>query len=61
MMVADAFSYIDDGGLYVVSQLYALKEMMYRIQYEEKLDEEPRPCERFDLMGGSGTGGSVMP
>ena len=37
-----------------------LKEILYRIQREEGLPELPRPCDVFDLAGGTGTGGYVV-
>lgn len=33
---------------------------MHRIQYLEKLKDTPRPCDYFDLIGGTGTGGCVV-
>lgn len=32
--------------------------MMYRIKIDEGLVDLPRPCEYFDLIGGTSTGGS---
>ena len=37
-----------------------LKEILYRIQQEEQLPELPRPCDVFDLAGGTSTGGYVV-
>ena len=36
-----------------------LKEILYRIQQENRLQELPRPCDIFDLAGGTSTGGYV--
>ena len=33
---------------------------MERIRYEQELDETPLPCDYFDLIGGTGTGGCVV-
>ncbi|KAJ7112508.1 acyl transferase/acyl hydrolase/lysophospholipase, partial [Mycena epipterygia] len=33
--------------------------MMYRIRMEGQLDTDPSPCDYFDLIGGSGTGGII--
>ena len=50
----------DGGGIRGLSELLILKEMMERIQYENKLKDLPLPCEYFDMIGGNGTGGSVF-
>ena len=42
-----------------MSELLILQEIMQRIQYKENLDSVPLPCECFDLIGGTSTGGSV--
>ena len=47
----------DGGGIRGMSELLILKELMERIQSKEKLIETPLPCEYFDLIGGTGTGG----
>ncbi len=36
-----------------------LKEILYRIQQEKQLHDLPRPCDIFDLAGGTSTGGYV--
>jgi len=36
-----------------------LKQILYRIQHEKQLSDLPRPCDVFDLAGGTGTGGCV--
>ena len=48
---------LDGGGIRGLSELLILKELMERIQYQEDLPEVPLPCEYFDLIGGTGTGG----
>jgi hypothetical protein len=43
-----------------MSQLEIMRNIMHRLNWENESDEsnaEMLPCERFDLMGGSGTGG----
>lgn len=40
-----------------MSELLILDEIMRRVQYDLKLQEIPRPCEYFDLIGGTSTGG----
>jgi len=37
-----------------------LKEILYRIQQEKQLDYLPRPCDIFDLAGGTNTGGYAI-
>ena len=34
-----------------------LREILYRLQQEKQLQELPRPCDFFDLAGGTSTGG----
>ena len=34
-----------------------LKEILFRIKHENNLEELPRPCDIFDLAGGTSTGG----
>jgi patatin-like phospholipase/acyl hydrolase len=50
----------DGGGVRGLSALIILREMMKRIQYQQQLDETPLPCDYFDLIGGTGTGGCVI-
>ncbi|KKF93649.1 Patatin [Ceratocystis platani] len=50
---------LDDGGVGGLSSLLILENIMENIQKTEGLDKTPRPCERFDLIGGTGTGGIV--
>ena len=37
-----------------------LKEILYRIKQKKNLQELPRPCDFFDLAGGTSTGGYVV-
>lgn len=50
---------IDGGGIRGLSELIILDEFMKRIQHDEGLPVAPLPCEYFDLIGGTGTGGYV--
>ncbi|KAJ7604738.1 FabD lysophospholipase-like protein [Mycena rosella] len=50
---------LDGGGIGTLSELLILDRMMYRIQTELRRDAKPSPCEYFELIGGSGTGGIV--
>jgi len=59
----------DGGGIRGMSQLLIIREIMHRkmvdANEERKLDGRelltslPKPCECFDLIGGTGTGGCV--
>jgi patatin-like phospholipase/acyl hydrolase len=54
---------LDGGGVKGLSSLYVLKELMEQIErYEdssrrEKMNGILRPCDYFDLICGTGTGG----
>ncbi|KAH8823070.1 acyl transferase/acyl hydrolase/lysophospholipase [Flagelloscypha sp. PMI_526] len=48
---------LDSGGIRGLSELDLLSDIMLRLQVKEGLTELAKPCERFDLIGGSGTGG----
>ena len=50
---------IDGGGIRGVSMLLILDEIMRRVQHDKGLPSLPRPCDYFDLIGGTSTGGSV--
>ena len=42
-----------------MSELLILHEIMLRIQHDLALPDLPRPCDYFDLIGGTSTGGRV--
>ncbi|KAL2886104.1 putative acyl transferase acyl hydrolase lysophospholipase [Ceratocystis lukuohia] len=48
---------LDDGGIGGLSSLLILEKIMENIRDAEGLPDIPRPCEKFDLIGGTGTGG----
>jgi patatin-like phospholipase/acyl hydrolase len=51
---------LDGGGVRGLSTLYILKSIMDRLNYERKKTGNLRPakpCEVFDLIGGTSTGG----
>jgi len=50
----------DGGGIRGLSELLILKEIMERIQFEEKLERMPLPCEYFEMIGGTSTGGYAV-
>lgn len=50
---------LDGGGVRGLSSLYILKGIMDRLNHARELIKLPRvkPCEVFDLIGGTSTGG----
>ncbi|KAF8062365.1 acyl transferase/acyl hydrolase/lysophospholipase [Lyophyllum atratum] len=50
---------LDGSGIRGISELVILKEIMHRIQAEERLEETPLPCQYFDMIGGTSTGGLI--
>jgi patatin-like phospholipase/acyl hydrolase len=54
------FNPLDGGGIRGLSELLILKEIMGRIMHDERLAHMPRPCDYFDLIGGTSTGGYVI-
>ncbi|KAJ7697704.1 FabD/lysophospholipase-like protein [Mycena rosella] len=49
----------DGGGIRGLSSLLILQGIMYRIKVEKGLEAPPLPCEYFDLIGGTSTGGLI--
>ena len=56
---------LDGGGVRGISSLYILKELMAQVAREHKIenpqspDLTPRPCEYFDLICGTSSGGLI--
>lgn len=50
---------LDGGGVRGLSSLMILQKLMYEVQRVENLDHPPLPCQYFDLMGGTSTGGLI--
>jgi len=48
---------LDGGGVMGLSSLLILRELMAEIQRLTHASHPPLPCEYFDLIAGSGTGG----
>ncbi|KAI4599641.1 hypothetical protein KJ359_001738 [Pestalotiopsis sp. 9143b] len=50
---------LDGGGVRGLSTIYILERIMHRLNDERMKSRLPRvkPCEVFDLIGGTGTGG----
>ncbi|KAG6875498.1 hypothetical protein C0992_003580 [Termitomyces sp. T32_za158] len=49
----------DDGGVRGLSELFILREIMFRLMHLEKSKSVPKPWEYFDIIGGAGTGGVI--
>lgn len=59
-LVARFFSLVDrpdGGGIRGLSTLLILRTIMHRIKTEEDMEKVPYPCDYFDLIGGTSTGG----
>ncbi|KAK0234807.1 acyl transferase/acyl hydrolase/lysophospholipase [Armillaria nabsnona] len=50
---------LDGGGIHGVSELFILDEIMKRIQARKNLPNTSKPCDYFDLIGGTSTGGLI--
>jgi patatin-like phospholipase/acyl hydrolase len=55
-----SYAPLDGGGVRGLSELLILRQIMERIQFQQKLKEIPLPCDYFDLIGGTSTGGLVI-
>lgn len=49
----------DGGGVRGLASLMILREIMETIKHKEGLQETPRPCQYFDLICGTSTGGLI--
>jgi patatin-like phospholipase/acyl hydrolase len=50
---------LDGGGIRGLSSLYMLDDIMQELRRASGLPEPPRPCQYFDLIGGTSTGGLI--
>jgi len=50
---------LDGGGVKGLAILLILKRIMRTVQRHENLPTMPRPCDYFDLIGGTSTGGLI--
>jgi patatin-like phospholipase/acyl hydrolase len=50
---------LDGGGVRGLSSLLILRDIMEDIERRTEADETPKPCEYFDLVGGTSTGGLI--
>ena len=50
---------LDGGGIRGLSSLQVLKNILERIGREQGLQDPPKPCDFFDMIGGTSTGGLI--
>jgi patatin-like phospholipase/acyl hydrolase len=50
---------LDGGGVRGLSSLLILRELMEEVGRRAQLANTPLPCQYFDLIGGTGTGGLI--
>jgi len=50
---------LDGGGVRGLSSLLILREIMMEIKSQKNADLIPLPCEYFELIGGTSTGGLI--
>ncbi|KAJ7888011.1 hypothetical protein B0H13DRAFT_2277448 [Mycena leptocephala] len=50
---------LDGGGIRGRSMLIILEDLMWKLKVAEDLPDVPRPCDYFDLIGGTSTGGLI--
>ncbi|KAJ7452321.1 hypothetical protein FB451DRAFT_1374164 [Mycena latifolia] len=55
----DPRNLLDGGGAGVLSELLILERIMYQLQTTLGSDMTPTPCNYFEVIGGSGTGGII--
>lgn len=52
---------LDGGGVRGLSSLLMLRDVMMQLSAEQESSELIKPCDVFDLIGGTSTGGFVDP
>lgn len=50
---------LDGGGIRGVCEIVILQRIMDLVKKRMNLPKEPRPCDYFDLVGGTSTGGLI--
>ncbi|KAJ7924282.1 FabD/lysophospholipase-like protein [Mycena leptocephala] len=50
---------LDGGGIRGLSMLIILEDLMWKLKVAEDLPDVPHPCDYFDLIGGTSTGGLI--
>jgi patatin-like phospholipase/acyl hydrolase len=58
-MITDAVLQIDGGGVRGLTTLLILKRLMYLIRPNEDDYKLPKPCDHFDMIAGTSTGGLI--
>jgi patatin-like phospholipase/acyl hydrolase len=48
---------VDGGGIRGLSELYILDHLMIRLMHKQGRQEPPKPCDIFDMIAGTSTGG----
>ncbi|KAJ7831042.1 hypothetical protein B0H13DRAFT_1915667 [Mycena leptocephala] len=54
-----SWSHPDGGGIRGLSMLIILEDLMLKLKVAEDLPDVPCPCDYFDLIGGTSTGGLI--
>ena len=52
---------LDGGGVRGLSSLLILRDIMTQLNAEREDGKSLKPCDIFDLIGGTSTGGCVLP
>ncbi|PYH79474.1 FabD/lysophospholipase-like protein [Aspergillus uvarum CBS 121591] len=50
---------LDGGGVRGLSSLYILQQLMLDLQHQSALPTTPKPCDIFDMIAGTSTGGLI--
>ena len=50
---------LDGGGIRGLSSLQILKQLMENVMVQNQLPSIPKPCDYFDMIGGTSTGGYI--
>ena len=50
---------LDGGGVRGLSSLQILKQLLEGVAREQDLEDPPKPCQFFDMIGGTRTGGLI--
>ena len=50
---------LDGGGIRGLSSLQVLKNILEKVAREQGLSQSPKPCDFFDMIGGTSTGGLI--
>jgi hypothetical protein len=48
------------GGVPSISSLLVLRQFLYLMQLDQNMEHLPKPCDLFDMISGTGTGGLVL-